>query len=186
VRVCILLLAVFFSLSYPIQAQVTEEAIEELMDLLIEASGEDLGYILEIDDSEDMEGSHAAVERYEGEEDDYYDFILYIEAAAMDTESVNDWAFILGHELAHVIEGHIDLAGPAVPSQEMTADVLGATLAMAIGADLVASIQRSLELNECSISHGCDVERAYVLVEVFELDISQFNIPEYHEHSEEW
>jgi len=75
--------------------------------------------------------------------------------------SDNVLAFILGHELAHVVRLH---GPPALPQNEWEADRLGADWAVLAGYDKAQYVNWMLSLpNGCSPSHGCLHKRAEMI-----------------------
>jgi len=86
------------------------------------------------------------------------DAIIYVHPVAMKRESVNNWAFVLGHEIGHQILNH---SGKTGADEEFAADIWGGQLAMKAGYDPKPYITGMLARpNSCSISHGCWHNRA--------------------------
>ena len=83
---------------------------------------------------------------------------IYVHPTALRSETLNTWAFVLGHELSHHILGH---RGSGDPQQEFAADELGAAMAVRAGYDVRTYIRRVYaNLNSCSATHGCWHDRA--------------------------
>ena len=105
---------------------------------------------------------------------------IFLHANELSRNNTNTWAFVLGHELSHVILSH---SGPNGPREERAADVRGARLAMRSGYDLndyIFSIYR--QLNHCTPSHGCWHERAKNLEDNFNVETGEHR--EHHEDHE--
>jgi len=168
----------------PLQAQVMEIDIESLLEQLMDANDIDLIYEIEISDDEDV-GGVAAVDVQQEENELGFIIIFYIDPQAMEELSVNTWAFILGHEIGHVLEEHIWDEENYSPEDEWSADVIGAQLAIDIEGDPYDYIDWLLAEGVCSMEHGCDIQRAMILATVFELDSSEWSFPEGHDHAVE-
>ena len=83
---------------------------------------------------------------------------IYVHPVAMKRESLNNWAFVMGHEIGHQILNHTGKTGA---DEEFAADVWGGQLAIKAGYDpkpyIIGMLARP---NSCSISHGCWHNRA--------------------------
>lgn len=97
---------------------------------------------------------------------------IYVHPKALQTLENNTWAFIMGHELAHVIRN--DQHGSA--EAEWEADLLGAKMAQAIGYELPPYIDWLYSNpNSCSRSHGCLHSRAKNLEVAFGLESGTYD-----------
>lgn len=82
------------------------------------------------------------------------DCTIYIHPIAARKVPPNTWAFILGHEFAHLVE-NLGAHGQAKPSNELKADIAGARYAMAAGYRIEAFLGWVLtEPNQSTNSHG--------------------------------
>ncbi|MBX7152050.1 hypothetical protein K1X84_10445 [bacterium] len=83
---------------------------------------------------------------------------IYVHPTAMNRESLNSWAFVLGHEIGHQVLNH---SGRGGSQEEFAADIWGGQLAIKAGFDpkpyILAMFSRP---NSCSVSHGCWHTRA--------------------------
>lgn len=86
------------------------------------------------------------------------EIVINPEAAA--TIPPNSWAFIIGHEFAH-LSHHIGHHGTTSPEEEFQADLVGAKYAMNAGFDLAAHIAWTLSrlADHWSPTHGSPHER---------------------------
>ncbi|MBT8484603.1 MAG: hypothetical protein KJO43_03425 [Phycisphaerae bacterium] len=93
------------------------------------------------------------------------DSTIYVHPDRRREWSVNTWAFILGHELSHVLLRHRGTG----PGEEWDADARGAQLASAAGyhVELYIAFICSDQPNNCSPSHGCFHDRMRRLEEQF-------------------
>ena len=93
---------------------------------------------------------------------------IYVHGTELARQGKNTWAFVMGHELSHVILQH---SGTNDKYDEFNADANGAKLAINSGYS-VSNYIRSLynEHNSCSPTHGCWHERAKRLEDKFEID----------------
>lgn len=83
---------------------------------------------------------------------------IYANPTAMRRETLNTWAFVLGHEIGHQILNHTGRAGSG---EEFAADIYGGQLAMKAGYDPKPYIlSMYARPNSCSLSHGCWHTRA--------------------------
>ena len=83
---------------------------------------------------------------------------IYVHPERMLNETLNTWAFVIGHELAHHILGH---RGSHGPPQEFAADILGAEMAIRAGYNVKEYIREIYSNpNSCALSHGCWYDRA--------------------------
>lgn len=83
---------------------------------------------------------------------------IYVNPSAMSRESLNNWAFVLAHEIAHQILNHTGRGGS---EEEFAADVYGGQLAVKAGYDPKPYIfSMFARPNSCSRSHGCWHTRA--------------------------
>jgi len=90
---------------------------------------------------------------------------IYVHPDATWRETLNTWAFVIGHELAHQILGH---RGSGRAQQEFDADVLGAEMAIKAGYNVKDYIREMYnDANSCSVSHGCWHDRARNLEQKF-------------------
>lgn len=85
--------------------------------------------------------------------------VIFVSPEAMYSYSVNSWAFILGHELAHIALGHTRWGSRGMVD-EFRADIFGARMAVNAGWDIydyLADMQS--QPNICTPSHGCVSQR---------------------------
>lgn len=95
---------------------------------------------------------------------------IFIDPDFMTRKSPNDWAFILGHELSHVL---FNLPGVNA-ANEWEADRRGAQIAIQAGFDPQAYINGLLaDPQSCSMSHGCLHERAVSLAKFLNVQPNQ-------------
>lgn len=89
----------------------------------------------------------------------------------------NIWAFIIGHEFAHLVE-NLGTHSQTNPTNELKADIAGARYAMAAGYRIEAFLGWVLtEPNHHSKSHGSPHERVYAVA-------SHFRVPRNVIHAE--
>jgi len=82
--------------------------------------------------------------------------VIFINPGAQNSFDHNSWAFIMAHELSHVILGH---KFPAL-QHELDADSLGAKMAQKAGFSLKRYIQKLCSKpNACDMGHGCFHDR---------------------------
>lgn len=81
--------------------------------------------------------------------------IIYVDPQKMNTLSPNTWAFIIGHELAHIFLGHTTGINRGVQN-EFDADRWGAMWAYRAGYNVDSFLQyMATEPDICTPSHGC-------------------------------
>lgn len=132
-------------------AEVSESELRVLLDKLRQAAGiPNVTQTLVVDAA--MARGYAAV-TWNGSV-----ATIYAHPTAMKRESLNSWAFVLGHEIGHQILNH---SGRGGASEEFAADVWGGQVAIKAGYDpkpyILAMYARP---NSCSLSHGCWHTRA--------------------------
>ena len=90
---------------------------------------------------------------------------IFVHPNSLQRESLNTWAFVIGHELGHHLLQHRSKTGPP---QETAADLLGARMAITAGYDVKAYIRKIYtDANSCSLTHGCWHSRARNLEQTF-------------------
>lgn len=83
---------------------------------------------------------------------------IYVHPQAMKRETLNNWVFVLGHEIGHQVLNH---SGRGGSEEEFAADVYGGQLAMKAGFDPKPCILSMYSRpNSCSLTHGCWHTRA--------------------------
>jgi hypothetical protein len=90
--------------------------------------------------------------------------VIYVDPNRMRTISANDWAFIIGHELAHLYLGHTWQS----PQNELDADRYGAYWAYKAGYNVNAYLSfMATEPDVCTASHGCWQNRIRNIMNMF-------------------
>jgi hypothetical protein len=98
----------------------------------------------------------------------FVDAEILMENQPLTEWSANVWAFIVGHELAH-----LHVRGGGTPEAEMAADRLGARFARDAGYDAPRYLRFLVDRpNACSPTHGCWHRRAYEIGRALDIDTS--------------
>jgi hypothetical protein len=93
-----------------------------------------------------------------------YNSVIYVDPNRMRTISANNWAFIIGHELAHLYLGHTWQS----PQNELDADRYGAYWAYKAGYDVNTYLRfMATEPDICTPSHGCWQNRIRNILNMF-------------------
>jgi hypothetical protein len=97
---------------------------------------------------------------------------IYVDPSMLRSLGSNTWAFILGHELSHLILGG---ESGELKNNESTADGVGALMAKQAGYDLRSYIiWMYSNPNTCSLTHGCFHSRARELENFYGINTGYF------------
>jgi Zn-dependent protease with chaperone function len=100
--------------------------------------------------------------------------IIYVDPNKLNTLSPNTWAFIIGHELAHIHLGHTMGMNQSVQN-EFDADRWGAMWAYRAGYNVESFLQyMATEPDICTPSHGCWHDRIRNIKNMFGVPYFQY------------
>lgn len=151
-------LFVFLNSFSNLSAQVTVQQLDQMASYILSVNGLDLYGEIRVDQYA-AQGFAATTgnNRYS---------VIYVDPYKLRSLSVNTWAFIVSHELAHQYLGHNAMNASA--QNEFEADRHGAYWAWQAGYDVNAYLQyMASEPNLCTISHGCWHDRIRNIMEMF-------------------